>query len=312
MRPSTFVGVWALAVFLSFLNADYALAGDFFKWVDDDGVTHFADSVSEIPPKYRKQVEEKSFKKPPEKSTVRSESGGATVYSSDAPEKGKKLARYEIPYKPYGGLARRIIIPVTFNGSLTVPMALDTGAPGMVIKPGVAERLGLYDKDTGMLKTFSGGIGGAVPAARTIIDSVQVGGVRGEFVPTTIVEMNMPYFEGLVGMDFIANYSLEIDTARRVLVFTELPQRSRMPAGHDEAWWRLNFYEFSSYLNFWREYEKYLKKRESNTTFTGQTLSNIKRLQAVTEKQKREAEKLFQKLEYYASHHSVPMEWRRY
>ena len=51
----------------------------------------------------------------------------------DGQEKKQQRSRYEIPFEAYEGAAKRIIISVTFNDSVTAPMMLDTGAPGMLI-----------------------------------------------------------------------------------------------------------------------------------------------------------------------------------
>ena len=47
-----------------------------------------------------------------------------------ADKEKQPLKRYEVSYKAYEGMARRIIIPVRFNDSVTAPMVLDTGATG--------------------------------------------------------------------------------------------------------------------------------------------------------------------------------------
>lgn len=309
MAAATVAAVVILPVYLS---PPSSIAGGFYQWVDENGVTHFADSPAGVPPRYRNQVSEKKYKKPPARSTVKELS--AETGADFKPERAgaAKLRKYRVPYKAYGGQARRIIIPVTLNGEVTVPMALDTGAPGLNISPVVAEKLGLYEEDAGGLQIVTGGIGGVTTAVKAIIDTVQVGDVRDTFIPTTITNIDTPYFQGLVGMDFVSNYKIEIDTARRVLVFHELPPRDNMPGGHDEAWWRLNFHEFASYRNFWRDYVERMDKRASDTRFTGQTLSNINELKRTAQKQYEEAEKLFRKLDYYASQKAVPMSWRKY
>ncbi|MBI4829089.1 MAG: clan AA aspartic protease [Nitrospinae bacterium] len=277
-----------------------------YRFVDDQGQAHYVDSPGLVPLKYRNQVEEKVYKKPDASTVAPQLETEESGLSSTAPEAARgALKRFEIPYQPYEGGARRIIIPVTFNNSVTAPMLLDTGAPGIIISDELAEKLGLFDRDVGMLLSRAGGIGGVVPAKLTIVDTVEVGGARAEFLPTTITDSISNAFEGLVGMDFMANYDISIDTRRHVLLLQQQPPSSDRPGGHDEAWWRINYHKFSQLRNGWKNYLEKLKKNDTKD-------SSHQKLIDAAEQQLPEAEKLFRKLDSYASRHSAPMNWRRY
>jgi predicted aspartyl protease len=234
-------------------------------------------------------------------------------------EEKQKPKRYEIPYKAYEGTSRRIIIPVAFNGSFTAPMALDTGATGMHISLKVAEKLGLFEKDEGNLIETTGGIGGTVPAILTIIDTVQVGKLVEHFVPTKVTRSFSEEFEGLLGMDFMTNFSIHIDTSRHVVVLEELPARSNMRGGHDEEWWRSTFRQFASKRAEWKNLGDTLSNlrdpsKPALTIKTGRTtkIVSIGELKEFADLQYREADKLLRKLDRYAVDHVVPMEWREY
>lgn len=54
-----------------------------------------------------------------------------------------KLNSYEVPFEAYEGSAQRVIVSITFNDSVTVPMLIDTGAPGLLILPKLAKQLGV-------------------------------------------------------------------------------------------------------------------------------------------------------------------------
>jgi hypothetical protein len=215
----------------------------------------------------------------------------------------QRLKRYEIPYIAYEGAARRIIITVTFNNQITVHMLLDTGAPGMHISLRLAEELGILDNDEAKLNILVSGLGGSVPAIYTIIDSIQVGGAETTFIPTTISRSISDHFEGLIGMDFMANYSVQIDTEKHVLVLEELPESPDMPAGQNEEWWRLTFRRFNSMKARWEEYRKSLERVDM-------TMSHNRKVLEFAEKQYEEADALLNRLSVYASEHSVPLEWR--
>jgi hypothetical protein len=284
--------------------------------VDEAGDVHYADSLSGVPLKYRNQVTEDKFKKraqPAQESpaeTSQPDGQRSPVDTSDAPQ--KKLKKYEIPYTPYEGSARRIIIPVRFNNSVTANMALDTGAPGLVISFQLAEKLGLFEKNDGMLYTRAGGIGGSAPAMRAIIDTIQVGDARDTFIPATITEKITNAFDGLVGMDFMSNFSVTINTRGRTLILEEIPPAASRPGGHDEEWWRINFHDFALMRSQWRKFADFLAEQERNRTISGVSSGEIKEWKAFAEKQHSEADKLFSRLDRHAANNAVPMNWRKY
>ena len=218
------------------------------------------------------------------------------------------LRQITVPYKAFEGQAQRIIIPVKLNGRVTAAMALDTGAPGTVIFTPLAERLGLLDEGSNRLMTTVGGIGGRTPAMLVVLDSLSVDEAHTEFVPATITAPMTNAFEGLVGMDFLAGYSVHIDTQQHRLVLDELPESSGRPAGHDEAWWRRTFAQMEGRQTLWHQVHAKLKERISRSQISG---DNSAELLSFAERQAHEAELLASRLERYASSNAVPREWRR-
>lgn len=215
--------------------------------------------------------------------------------------------KIEVSYTAFEGSSRRVIIPVVLNGSITAKMALDTGSPGMLIFDRLANRLGLFEKDDGKLLTYSAGIGGEAPSVLTIVDSVQVGRAEDRFIPTYIVASLSDSFDGLIGMDFMANYSIRIDTAKHVVVFEELPDRQSMPGGHDELWWRDNFRNFAIIRGQWKQFRESLNKITME-----RDPKKLEGIKLFADRQYREADRLFTKLNSYAVTNSVPMNWRQY
>lgn len=234
-------------------------------------------------------------------------------------EEKPKLKRHEVPYKAYEGSTKRIIIPITFNASVTAPMILDTGATGMLISFGLAERIGIFDKNEGNLIESVSGIGGTIPAIFTIVDNIQIDGLEEHFIPTKVSQPLSSEFDGLIGMDFVSNYSVQIDTRRHLIVFEEIPSRASMPGGHDEYWWRNIFHQFASKRAEWKQLKESLKAIK-DLSQPAMAVKKGRRAKAVTvgelrqfaEKQYGEADKLLRKLDRYAISNAVPMEWREY
>lgn len=248
------------------------------------------------------------YRKPSERRTQSDERAVTSPVTRDqgtAKEEQPSLIKIEVFYTAFEGTARRVIIPVQLNGSVTAKMALDTGSPGMIIFDRLASRLGIFEKDDGKLLTYSAGIGGQAPSILTIVDSVQVGRAEDRFIPTTVTQSLTDAFDGLIGMDFMANYAIRIDTAKRVVVFEELPDRQSMPGGHDEMWWRSNFRNFAVVRAEWKQFRDNLNRQKTDP-------ERLERLKQFADRQYREADRLFSKLNNYASTNSVPMHWRQY
>ena len=212
----------------------------------------------------------------------------------------RPLKKYAVPYS---GNSRRIIIPVTFNGRVTAKMLLDTGAPGMHISDTLAKKLGLLDSRENNLWIIVAGIGGSVPAIFTIMDSIRVGEVEDNFIPTTISRSVSNEFEGLIGMDFMANYEVRIDTKKQVVIFEEFPESRDIPAGHNEQWWRSTFNQFKSLRLAWEKHRESFSRRGVNT-------EREKDVKDFVDRQCRKVNELNDRLSGYASQHSVPLEWR--
>lgn len=218
-----------------------------------------------------------------------------------------------IPYEAREGLADRIIIPVRINDSLPARMVLDTGAPGTVLSFELAERLGLLRGDEGRLMTVTRGIGGRTAALTVLLDSVAIDDARAEFVPATVTQSISDAFDGLLGMDFLARYAVQLDTEHHLLMLTARPESHDEPAGHNEQWWRKTFMFFGQEKDRWNEVRArlgdYVARSESPP---GTGLPEVIDALAFAEAQCREADLLDARLERFASQNGVPREWRRH
>lgn len=319
MKRVAFSILLSLSAALLLFSGPVAPAADVFTWTDEKGTTYFADSLHQVPERYRNQIQTKAFRKDPPADApgsgavaplIREGAGEGAPPDSEA---GSKLHRYEVPFVAYEGSARRIIIQVTFNDSVTVPMALDTGAPGLVISPQLAERLGIFGRDEGKLYVMAGGIGGRVPAVLAIIDRVQAGGAQSRFVPAQVTSSISSSFEGLIGMDFVSHYTMKVDSARRVVIFEELPPNPEAPGGREELWWRSLYRDFAGLRARWTEYGDDVEKKMSGSPISaGPEFDRLRRLKEFSASQRRAAEKLLDRLDRYANENGVPREWRQY
>jgi hypothetical protein len=189
-------------------------------------------------------------------------------------------------------------------------MALDTGSPGLIVSQSLAEKLGLFSRDEGALIVAARGVGGTELAVLALVDSVAIGSAEQRMLPVTVTAGALSdKFDGVVGMDFMAQYAMTIDSAKQVVVLQELPSNDA-PGGHPEAWWRDVFTEFRGQRDQWRNFIKLLDRELDDHHASGTHAANMEQWRKGAKVQLDEAEKLLAHLERYASSVSVPRAWR--
>jgi hypothetical protein len=293
---------------LIFLDPAYSL--DIYEWTDEKGVKHFSNTEARVPEQYRNKSNSVEFKG---NYNVVSEPDYNYYENTDEIINTFQETEqvYKIPFIAYEGGARRIIVPVTINSTVTAQLAIDTGSPGMIISEGLAKKLGLYENDSGMLMSVASGIGGQVAVMRTIIDKVQMGGATENFVPAIITSSMSNAFEGLIGMDFMANYSISIDNVNNFIILQQNPVGSDLPAGHSKNWWRRSFAEFRTYQKEWQRIKDLINDWERKSRLNiDMTDNDVKKLKNLAIWQYQESSKLLQRLERYAQQNNVPQNWR--
>jgi len=282
--------------------------GQMYRWVDANGQLHFSNSPQDVPAEVRNKNNE-----------YRPDSSSITISSDDNDSSenyagsGSKITTEDtisIPYTAKEGYANRVIIDVTFNGQVTVPMMVDTGSPGLVISNSLAERLNLFDEEGGRLMVVISGIGGRKIATKTIIDELTMGAITEKFIPAHIVSgMSSSHYQGLIGMDVLSSYTTTIDPTKHRLVANLIPSAKNLPAGRNRSWWQANFKEFGFYNEFWQQQEELIGK--SDSPYARLSSSRKEKIVNFILQQKNKAAELYDKLERYARFNSVPRHWRR-
>ncbi len=118
---------------------------------------------------------------------------------------------------PINFSGRSVIVPVTFNGSLTANLVLDTGAGMTIITGKVAASLRIPYIGSKYLR----GIGGTVRTRVARIDSVKVGDAEvGDMAVSIHDPVGNPTFEGLLGMDFLGRFQVSVDPVKKLLSLT--------------------------------------------------------------------------------------------
>jgi predicted aspartyl protease len=119
-----------------------------------------------------------------------------------------------VPLDTRGSLA---VVAVTFNRRLTANLALDTGATKTMISRRIAEQLALHSSGSALVS----GIGGTVAASYARIETISVGRAEVANLLVAVHDFSRsPRYEGLLGLDFLANFNVAMDTKRQLLVLT--------------------------------------------------------------------------------------------
>lgn len=317
MQPKTLKTVFRFLLLASIsvvlcLPAPPDATGKIYRWVDENGQLHFSDSPQNVPAEQRQEA---SKYKPDTSGLTIINSNSASINNSSTNEKtagnDDPLNRdsIAIPYRAKEGYANRVIVDITFNNSVTVPILVDTGSPGLVISAEVANRLGLFASDGSRLMVLISGIGGAQTAARTIIDKISLGNISEEFIPAHIVSQMADAYQGLIGMDILSKYTLTIDPANKQLIANAIKNVQDRPGGRDKSWWLANFREFNYYSQFWEQQAELINA--SNSPYSRLASSEQQKLKEFILQQKSEAQELYNRLDRFARWKSVPKHWRR-
>jgi predicted aspartyl protease len=177
---------------------------EIYKWVDDNGVPHFADGIDSVPDRYRSRATPVG---------LRNEPAAATGASSAKPGASGGTT---ISFTP----GQRILVDVKINGSGGTRLMLDTGADRTLISPRALSAAGVRIT----APTATGQIVGATGSERiafVAVDSLEVGDARvsgmmvGSFdLPTTDVG------DGLLGRDFLDRFNVNIDSGKGVVTLS--------------------------------------------------------------------------------------------
>ena len=188
---------WIIALLIALMHVDGASA-EIYRWTDESGNLHFAQSLQQVPSRYRDQLHEQQPAK---------RSGSFQTYESSHEQRALVSGKsYRIPFEREGSLMR---VDALVNGHQQIPFLIDTGASGVSIPASTARQLGIVvglDTPRVTVRTANGLL--QVPIVR--LDAVELGGARVEGLMATVnPTMNI----GLLGGAFFNNFSYAVDPA---------------------------------------------------------------------------------------------------
>ena len=184
---------------LLWLTATPVAAAEYYRWVDDNGVLHITDNLHDVPPKQRgnaNRVQAQESPRVPE------------------PEVKAPPRKASIPFERNGNI---VIVQATLNNRQSAKLVVDTGASFTFISHALARDLAIdVSRNTKTVPFHTAN--GIVEAPLTNLDSVTVGGMEIKNL-TAAVHDTTPdaHAAGLLGLNFLSNFKLDIDTQKGVL-----------------------------------------------------------------------------------------------
>ncbi len=215
-----------------------------YKWIDQDGKTHFTDSLSSVPPEYLSQLEPKASAPPPPPAP-------APVPAS---QKGNTVARPPSTYTvPLARQGNALVAQTVFNGTVSAPLLVDTGAELTVIAPEIARRLGLPVEQAAVIPLRSAS--GVFLAPLLKVRSLQVGEATVRDVEVVVHDAT-PGMGGLLGMSFLDAFAVTINTTTQALTLTtpEVTAKDEVYGGLPKAWWLRKFRFYRQHISDTRAY----------------------------------------------------------
>jgi clan AA aspartic protease (TIGR02281 family) len=112
-----------------------------------------------------------------------------------------------------------VLVQAVLNGQEPVTLLLDTGASHTLLTPAIARRLGLSPTADAPTKTLTRADGQLHTVPLVICKTIAVGEVVVEQLPVGITDVDpkAPTVEGLLGVDFLARFTVTLDYGNRQL-----------------------------------------------------------------------------------------------
>lgn len=192
--------VYCAVMLLYLAVARQSFSTEYYRWVDANGVLHITDNLHNVPPNQRPNAGRIQAPDPPRQADPEKKSGPSNKAS--------------VPMERHGSVA---LVQATLNNKRAVKFVVDTGASYTLISNAVAYDLGIdlgANPKTMPFQTANG----LINAPITNIESISIGGLEIRNLAIAIHDaVPDPQIAGLLGLNFLSNFKLDIDTQKGFL-----------------------------------------------------------------------------------------------
>ena len=192
--------VFSIALLFGWVaGPNLTFAVEFYRWVDQNGVIHFTDNFHNIPEKQREKV-------------GRIEATESAKKPQPQPPPSLPLTKASIPFEKLGQV---VIVEAMLNKKTAVRFIVDTGASYTMISSATARELAL--DGNGQTVPFQTA-NGLIQAPLISLQSITVGGMEINNLTAAIHDiLPDPKISGLLGLNFLTNFRMDIDTQKGLL-----------------------------------------------------------------------------------------------
>ena len=190
--------LWTLLIGSLLLGTAPSSAAEYYRWVDQNGVVHFTDNLQNVPEKQRGPA------------------ARITAIENPVTAEPVKTApvKASIPIEKHGQI---VVIQAILNNKRSAKFVVDTGATYTMISSAVAKDLDIdltQNQRTMPFQTANG----LIQAPLTNLDSITVGGMEIKNLTAAVHDaVPDPQVAGLLGLNFLSNFRMDIDTQKGLL-----------------------------------------------------------------------------------------------
>jgi predicted aspartyl protease len=191
------------ALTIASLSTSVSAQSAIYRWVDASGEVHFTQGLDSVPQSYRPR---------------------AVLIGHDRPSEPTSLPSLN-PLRRSGQVSftpgQPIMVTARINDGGSANLMLDTGAARTVINPAVLSALGVSYKNV-VRAALKGVTGGPELVDAVTLDSIEVDGAR--HGPLLVISHDTGFGplrgDGLLGRDYLDNFTITIDNTAGLLTLT--------------------------------------------------------------------------------------------
>lgn len=222
---------------------------EIYKWVDRNGTTHFSDTLTGVPAEYRQHLGEQ---RGPELPTSSTDSAPPPVHRPQIDEpRGARTSEPPSHVVPLQRAGHTLVVSAVVNGTVTLPLLVDTGASYTVLSTAVARQLALNLHDAAVMPMRSAS--GVFLAPLTKVKSLSLGNATVRDMEV-IVHDAVPGLGGLLGMSFLEHFTVTTADQTMTLTAPVEPPGTPLYGGYGKSWWVRKFRFYRQGVENMKEY----------------------------------------------------------
>jgi len=210
-----------------------------YTYKDESGTFHMVTEPNQVPERFRANAKRYDDEPAPKRPASAPAARPPDASGTDSAPPPSKPASTPIVLQSVDPASDHIVVDATFDGSATQRMIVDTGATLTNISSATARRLGVSSTTPFSFIAAETANGTTIlPVIRA--RSVTVGTARVEDMPVVV---NDAMSEGLLGVDFLGNFTYQVDAAMQTLTLSafDATPRSGIYGGHPVIWWNTRY-----------------------------------------------------------------------